>query len=187
MVTKEELKNLVVGLVNLKVSGDDICEIGVTIRTKTTLISLVEVFDEKKEGVPVVKTPEVPAPESIPPKSVGELPPIVQPVAEPPKKERKKRAPKMPEAELSKAAAEIIPTPPIPITSAQTTTPIIPQKPTGIARIVKLIGFYCKGQNINPADITVALIKEKAFDIIEGYDDATVQTAIDEFRKNNAK
>ena len=93
----------------------------------------------------------------------------------------------MPEVELSKAAAEIIPTPPIQITSAQTTTPTTPQKPTGIARIVKLIGFYCKGQNINPADITVALIKEKAYDIVEGYDDVIVQMAIDEFRKNNMK
>ena len=185
MVSKEELKNLVVGLVNLKVSSDDICEIGVTIRTKTTLISLVEAFDEKKEEVPVVKTPEVSAPESVPPKSVGELPPVVQPIAEPPKKERKKRAPKVAEAPV---VADPVATPMVaPIESKTSAAPITPQKPTGIARIVKLIGFYCKGQNIEPADITVALIKEKAFDIIEGYDDATVQTAIDEFRKNNMK
>ena len=185
MVTKEELKNLVVGLVNLKVSSDDICEIGVTIRTKTTLISLVEVFDEKKEEVPVVKTPEVSAPESAPPKPVGELPPVVQPVAEPPKKERKKRAPKTPETPV---ATEPSATPmAAPADSKTNSAQITPQKPTGVARIVKLIGFYCKGQNINPADITVSMLKEKALDIIEGYDDATVQTAIDEFKKNNMK
>ena len=186
MVTKEELKNLVVGLVNLKVSSDDICEIGVTIRTKTTLIGLVEVFDEKKEEVPVVKTPEVSAPESAPSKMVEELPPIVQPVAEPPKKERKKRAPKVTETPV---VTEPVATPmATPLESKTTSELSSPQKPTGIARIVKLIGFYCKGQNINPADITVSHLKEHgAYDIIEGYDDATVQMAIEEFRKNNMK
>ena len=180
MVTKEELKNLVVGLVNLKVSGDDICEIGVTIRTKTTLISLVEVFEEKKEEVPVA-APVKDIINKEPPENTV----VIQPVSETPKKERKKRAPKSPETRV-----ETLVTPPITNAigeSKTNATPTTPQKPTGIARIVKLIGFYCKGQNIDPADITIALIKEKAFDIIEGYDDATVQTAIDEFKKNNMK
>lgn len=186
MVSKEELKNLVVGLVNLKVSSDDICEIGVTIRTKTTLISLVEVFEEKKEEVPVVKTNEnVEGSKIVEPVSFETYPPIVQPIAEPPKKERKKRAPKVAETPV---VTEPITTPmAAPVESKTSAAPATPQKPTGIARIVKLIGFYCKGQNINPADITVSMLKEKALDIIEGYDDATVQTAIDEFRKNNMK
>jgi len=39
-----------------------------------------------------------------------------------------------------------------------------------------------------PADITINFLKEKgAADIIEGYDDVTVQTAIDEFKKVNGK
>ena len=180
MVSKEELKNLVVGLVNLKVSSDDICEIGVTIRTKTTLISLVEVFDEKKEEVPVV-APVKDIINKEPPENTV----VVQQIAEPPKKERKKRAPKSPETPV---VTEPVATPmATPVESKTITAPTTPQKPTGIARIVKLIGFYCKGQNINPSDITVSMLKEKALDIIEGYDDATVQMAIEEFRKNNMK
>jgi hypothetical protein len=106
----------------------------------------------------------------------------------PPKKERKKRTPKAPVTEVitppveeEKPVEDIVSAPVTPVVSTPTT------KPTGTARIVKLVTFFCKGQNINPSDITIDLLKEKAFDIIEGYEDSVVQTAIDEFKKANVK
>ena len=113
-------------------------------------------------------------PNAIPKEPVATLP--VDPLAAPQKKERKKRAPKTPIEPVA---------PVMEVKKDSVSTPTT--KTTGTARIVKLVTFFCKGQNINPADITIALLKEKAFDIIEGYEDAVVQTAIDEFKKANGK
>lgn len=128
--------------------------------------------------------------------------PPVEPIA-PPKKERKKRTPKTPVVEDEKPVETIVIPPVVEVEKKDSSsstiltkplisiTPVISTptitKPTGTARIVKLVTFFCKGQNINPADITIALLKEKAFDIIEGYEDSVVQTAIDEFKKANVK
>jgi len=111
--------------------------------------------------------------------------PPVEPIA-PPKKERKKRTPKTPVVEDEKPVETIVIPPIVEVKKDPVSIPTI-TKPTGTARIVKLVTFFCKGQNINPADITIALLKEKAFDIIEGYEDSVVQTAIDEFKKAMVK
>jgi len=163
--TKDDLKNMLVGLVNLKVSSEEITEINITLKTKMSSITLVEKYESvtaPSDKEPVVETPVVT--------------PTAEPIA-PPVKERKKRAPKSP--------VEVVETPVSTLPVGTVTS--FSTKPTGTARIVKLVTFFCKGQNINPADITINLLKEKAFDIIEGYEDAVVQTAIDEFKKANVK
>jgi hypothetical protein len=173
--TKDELKNMLVSLVNLKVSSEDITEIDITLKTKMSSITLVEKYESvtvPSDKEPVVETP------------------VVTPTAEPialPVKERKKRVPKSPVEVVETPVSTLQVTPSVAAAQPVGAVTSFYTKPTGTARIVKLVTFFCKGQNINPSDITIALLKEKAFDIIEGYEDAVVQTAIDEFKKANVK
>jgi hypothetical protein len=151
-----------------------------------TIRITIEIIPPKKVVVVEDKKPvEVPTP---PVEDPVDKEPVATPPVDsiaPPKKERKKRTSKAPVVEDEKPTETIVAPPIVEVKKDPVPTP--PTKPTGTARIVKLVTFFCKGQNINPADITIALLKEKAFDIIEGYDDAIVQTAIDEFKKANIK
>jgi hypothetical protein len=177
MATKDELKNMLVSLVNLKVSEEDITEIDITLKTKMSSITLVERYEESAQ---VVKQED----------KVVDIPVATTPTTEPiaiPVKERKKRIPKVTTEEK---VVEIPVT--LPVVEVEkpkvAETVVLPTKPTGIARIVKLLNFFCRGNNYNPADITINYLKEKgAADIIEGYDDTIVQAAIDEFKKVNGK
>ena len=187
MATKDDLKSMLVGFVNAKLNTEDIVEIDIVLKTKNSVINFVERFENNELPIEIpVKKPVEETPVTIPSVISPEHGNVVEPLA-PVKKERKKRTPKTPVAEEEKTpVVETVVTSPVVETVAPPTT-TAPTKPTGIARIVKLVTFFCKGQNINPADITIALLKEKAFDIIEGYDDATVQSAIDEFKKAMVK
>ncbi len=179
MDAKSDLKNLLASLMNAKFNAEDIVEVDIVLKTKTSMTNYVERFEEKESPKPaeVVDTEN----KTIANDVKEESPVVIEPI----KKERKKRAPKtsVVEEKVVETTHSIVETEKT-LTAPTTSTPT---KPTGIARIVKLVTFFCKGQNINPADITIALLKEKAFDIIEGYDDATVQAAIDEFKKAMVK
>ncbi|MFA5247890.1 MAG: hypothetical protein WCX79_00435 [Candidatus Paceibacterota bacterium] len=222
MATKDELKNMLVSLVNLKVSEEDITEIDITLKTKMSSITLVERYEGKNKDIPSCYNVEHDNTEP----NILEIEacrkcsfvdcktkckenpivkePVVEPIAPPVVKERRKRTPKVtapvevvetpvtpPVVETEKSSVSTFPDA-LSVAATQPTgtvssSPVASSKPTGIARIVKLVTFFCKGQNINPSDITINLLKEKAFDIIEGYEDSVVQIAIDEFKKVNGK
>ena len=93
---------------------------------------------------------------------------IVAPIAAPPKKERKPRAPKVKPVE-EKVVETVVDN-----KSTSTDNKVI-------ARAAQMIRFFCKASGINASDITVALLKEKgAFDIIENLSEAEAEIAIKE-------
>jgi len=98
------------------------------------------------------------------------LEPLVEPIA-PPKRERKPRAPKVKSVE--ETVVETV------VDNKSTVTPISTDNKI-VARVAKMIRFYCKAQGLKASDITIALLKEKAFDIIENVSDADVEIAIKE-------
>jgi hypothetical protein len=49
-----------------------------------------------------------------------------------------------------------------------------------VARIAQMIRFYCKPSGIEPSTITIAQLKENAFDIVENVSDDVINEAIKE-------
>jgi hypothetical protein len=64
-----------------------------------------------------------------------------------------------------------------------TPNPVATTTDNKIARVAKMIRFYCKAQGLKASDITIIHLKEKAFDIIENVSDADVEVAIKEAMK----
>ena len=59
--------------------------------------------------------------------------------------------------------------------------PIVTSNPNKVvARIAQMIRFYCKASGIEPSTITIAQLKEKAFDIVENVTDDVINEAIKE-------
>ncbi len=52
-----------------------------------------------------------------------------------------------------------------------------------VARIAQMIRFYCKASGIETSTITIAQLKEKAFDIVENVTDDVINEAIKEASK----
>jgi hypothetical protein len=102
------------------------------------------------------------------------LTPPIEPIAAPPKKERKPRAAKV--KPVDEKVVETFVTPKV--------TPPIVSTNKPVARAAQMIKFFCKASGINASDITVSLLKEKgAFDIIENLSEADAALAIKEAAK----
>lgn len=175
----------------------------------TIKITIEVIPPGKKENIkeePVVKPPIVSAP--MPPRGgiggqqtpkgwdVVELEPVdpVPPVVpepekkkraytrkakttEPPVEEEKKVEPPIEEKPVEEAKPSVVP----PVTTANYTSPPIPNKM--VARLAQMIRFYCKASGIETSTITIAHLKEKAFDIVENVADDVITEAIKEASK----
>ena len=64
---------------------------------------------------------------------------------------------------------------PEPVVNKPTVTPSNPNKV--VARIAQMIRFYCKASGIETSTITIAQLKEKAFDIVENVSDDVIDEA----------
>lgn len=112
--------------------------------------------------------------------------PLVEPVATP---EKKKRAytrkaktteeppveEKKPESIIDEKPAEAVPTK-VETKPASTSNKVV-------ARLAQMIRFYCKASGIETSTITIAHLKEKAFDIVENVADDVITEAIKEASK----
>lgn len=117
-----------------------------------------------------------------------ETPVVVPPVV--PEPEKKKRAytkkTKTMEPPVGEKVVETFDTPPAkpPVVPPVTTpTPVTPTSNKIVARIAQMIRFYCKASGIETSTITIAQLKEKAFDIVENVADDVITEAIKEASK----
>ena len=62
---------------------------------------------------------------------------------------------------------------------AETAKPAVPSNKV-VARLAQMIRFYCKASGIETSTITIAHLKEKAFDIVENVSDYEITEAIKE-------
>jgi hypothetical protein len=115
------------------------------------------------------------------PTPVAEPTPVVEPVSTLEKKKRaytkKAKTTEEPPVEEEKKPNEVIPQKK-PIAAAPT-----PNPNKVVARIAQMIRFYCKGSNIDISKITIAELKEKAYDIVENVSDDVINEAIKEASK----
>jgi hypothetical protein len=117
----------------------------------------------------------------------------IVPVAEPAKKPRKPREPKVKTSEeIPVKTPEEIPiafVAPV-VETPRATEPVVTPAPApqvvssdvNTARLpylVKMIGFYARAKELKKEDITVELLKKDALDIVEKDSDQTIRAAID--------
>jgi hypothetical protein len=160
----------------------------------TIKITIEIIPGKKKEETPIIpSTPEgwkeveptpvikpTPITESEEPEMVFE--PMTTPA--PPLSEKKKRAYTRKPKEV--APVEIVEEKPVVTTipsETQTITPrVVPVVATNkvTARLAQMIRFYCKASGIETSTITIAHLKEKAFDIVENVSDDVINEAIKE-------
>jgi len=93
-----------------------------------------------------------------------------EPVVEEPPVEEKK-----PESISDEKPSEAVPTK-VEVKPAPTSNKVV-------ARIAQMIRFYCKASGIETSTITIAQLKEKAFDIVENVTDDVINEAIKEASK----
>ena len=156
----------------------------------TIKITIEIIPSKKKEETPVVPaTPQ--GWKEVEPTPVIELTPLVEPSpAVEPVTEKKKRAytkkakvvepvveeapveEKKPESITDEKSSEAVPTK-VEVKPAPTSNKVV-------ARIAQMIRFYCKASGIEPSTITIAQLKEKAFDIVENVTDDVITEAIKE-------
>jgi len=115
----------------------------------------------------------------------------VEPLAAPEKKKRAYTRKTKTTEEIVKTpiAEEKKPTEEPPIAKEVKKVEPVNKSPTSInpnkvvARIAQMIRFYCKASGIEPSTITIAQLKEKAFDIVENVTDDVITEAIKEASK----
>jgi len=159
----------------------------------TIKITIEIIPSKKKEETPVV--PATPRGwKEVEPTPVIELTPLVEPSpAVEPVTEKKKRAytkkakvvepvveeapveEKKPESITDEKSSEAVPTK-VEVKPAPTSNKVV-------ARIAQMIRFYCKASGIETSTITIAQLKEKAFDIVENVTDDVINEAIKEASK----
>ncbi len=157
----------------------------------TIKITIEIIPGKKKEETPIIpSTPEgwkevEPTPVIKPtPITESEEPEMVfEPI---PPTEKKKRAYTRKPKEV--APVEIVEEKPVVTTipsETQTITPHVVPVTTNkvVARIAQMIRFYCKASGIETSTITIAQLKEKAFDIVENVTDDVITEAIKEASK----
>lgn len=119
------------------------------------------------------------------PTPVAEPTPVVEPVSTLEKKKRaytKKAKTIEPTAEEEKSVEEKKPETEIKtaVVTPPTTDKVPPTTNKVVARIAQMIRFYCKASGIETSTITIADLKEKAFDIVENVEDDVIEQAIKE-------
>ena len=119
------------------------------------------------------------------PTPVAEPTPVVEPVSTLEKKKRaytKKAKTIEPTAGEEKSVEEKKPETEIKtaVVTPPTTDKVPPTTNKVVARIAQMIRFYCKASGIEPSTITIAQLKEKAFDIVENVTDDVIREAIKE-------
>lgn len=82
---------------------------------------------------------------------------------------------------VEKPVEEVKPPVVPPVTTASHTSP--PTSNKVVARLAQMIRFYCKASGIETSTITIAHLKEKAFDIVENVADDVIIEAIKEASK----
>ena len=82
---------------------------------------------------------------------------------------------------VEKPVEEVKPPVVPPVTTASHTSP--PTSNKVVARLAQMIRFYCKASGIETSTITIAHLKEKAFDIVENVADDVITEAIKEASK----
>jgi hypothetical protein len=138
-----------------------------------TIRITIEVIPQKPEEK------EIPAPfaGNFTPPDKEYDPPIVEELVVP--LEKKKRTYNK---KVKDAAVEVE----VPVVNTPVEPPVVVETPTTlpdnkiVARVAKMIRFYCKAQGLKASDITISHLKEKAFDIIENVSDSDVEIAIKE-------
>ncbi len=88
--------------------------------------------------------------------------------------EDKKAEPVVDEKPVEEVKPPVVP----PVTTASHTSP--PTSNKVVARLAQMIRFYCKASGIETSTITIAHLKEKAFDIVENVADDVITEAIKE-------
>jgi hypothetical protein len=109
----------------------------------------------------------------------------IVPLALPPKKPRKPRESKQKDQEETSIEPQKLETrAPEKVTSEPVSTIVVSGdvNDARLSHLKKLIGFYCKANNMNPKDITIEILKRDALDIVERDDDITIQAAIDSLK-----
>ncbi len=167
---------------------DRIMENTIETNESVTIKITIEVIPgRKKEEVAAVKMPVV----EVPPKEpivevdapINEPEMVFEPMTTTPTPEKKKRAYTKKTKEV--APVEILNENPAPIGTPDT-KPIVPVTPAAsttnkvTARLAQMIRFYCKASGIETSTITIAHLKEKAFDIVENVSDDVITEAIKE-------
>ena len=166
------------------------------IETNGELVTIkitIEVIPGKKKEDKMVETPVIPSTpngwKEVEPTPVIELIPLVEPspTVEPVLPEKKRRA-------YTKKAKAVEPVVEEPVgTTVEEKNPdstnkemVLPPNTTTtnpnkvVARIAQMIRFYCKASGIETSTITIAQLKEKAFDIVENVTDDVINEAIKE-------
>jgi len=131
------------------------------------------VVEVPKVTPPIVEEPEMvfepmPGPESAPEKKKRAYTRKVKTTEEPTVEEEKKD-----ESVEEKKLIEVVPP------KAETAKPAVPSNKV-VARLAQMIRFYCKASGIETSTITIAHLKEKAFDIVENVSDYEITEAIKE-------
>lgn len=145
---------------------------------------------KKKEETPVVPaTPQ--GWKEVEPTPVIELNPLVEPTPTvDPLPEKKKRA----YTKKAKTVESTVEEKPVETTVEEKTpypankepvvkSTVTPTSNKVVARIAQMIRFYCKASGIETSTITIAQLKEKAFDIVENVTDDVINEAIKEASK----
>lgn len=120
------------------------------------------------------------------PTPVIELTPLVEPepIATPEKKKRaytkKAKTTEEPPVEEEKKPESISDEKPSEAVPTKVEVKPAPTSNKVVARIAQMIRFYCKASGIEPSTITIAQLKEKAFDIVENVTDDVITEAIKE-------
>jgi hypothetical protein len=82
------------------------------------------------------------------------------------------------ETPKEETVSPVVTTPPVALPDHPASPPITTNKVT--ARLAQMIRFYCKASGIETSSITIADLKEKAFDIVENVSDDVIKDAIKE-------